>query len=274
MGKIIAVLAATLISLLASAQDFQGIAVYESKISLKSFKQGTETNIDPVADKEIYERVSKAMEKTYTLYFDKSSSVYEEQQKLDGPMASETMFQINFSGISGKYYKNLKNKTYLQESDVFGKEFLISDSLRKRDWKLENETRKIGNYTCYKATHIIKAEKNDNNQPVSLTMVPQEDVTVTAWYTPEIPVSNGPGYYWGLPGLILEANDGHTTLLCSKLTLNPKEKFTIKPPKKGEKVTQAQFDKIMEKKMLEMQENAGPDRPGRTTNRTMIRIGG
>lgn len=274
MGKIIAVLAATLISLLASAQDFQGIAVYESKISLKSFKQGTETNIDPVADKEIYERVSKAMEKTYTLYFDKSSSVYEEQQKLDGPMASETMFQINFSGISGKYYKNLKNKTYLQESDVFGKEFLISDSLRKRDWKLENETKKIGNYTCYKATYVIKAEKRDESQPARFAMMPQEDITVTAWYTPEIPVSNGPGYYWGLPGLILEANDGHTTLLCSKLTLNPKEKFTIKPPKKGEKVTQAQFDKIMEKKMLEMQENAGPDRPGRTTNRTTIRIGG
>lgn len=274
MGKIIALLAAMLISLLASAQEFQGIAVYESKTTFKEVKTETNGQANPEMDKEIRERISKAMEKTYTLHFDKSSSVYEEQQKLEAPGTASTMIQVNFSGISGKYYKDLKSKTYLEESDVFGKEFLISDSLPKKDWKLENETKKIGNYTCYKATYVIKAEKRDEGQTGMFAMMPQEDVTVTAWYTPEIPVSNGPGYYWGLPGLILEANDGHTTLLCSKITLNPKEKFTIKAPKKGEKVTQAQFDKIMEKKMLEMQENAEPDRPGRTTNRTMIRIGG
>lgn len=274
MEKIIVTLAAMLISFFVSAQDFQGIAVYESKTTFKEVKTETNGKANPEMDKEIRERISKAMEKTYTLHFDKSTSLYEEQAKLESPGASSAMIQVNFSGISGKYYKNLKNKAYLLESDVFGKEFLIGDSLQKRDWKLENETKKIGNYTCYKATYVINAEKPTGAQPTRLTMMPQEDVTVTAWYTPEIPVSNGPGYYWGLPGLILEANDGHTTLLCSKITLNPKEKFTIKPPKKGERVTQVQFDKIMEEKMLEMQENAGPDRPGRATNRTMIRIGG
>jgi GLPGLI family protein len=29
-------------------------------------------------------------------------------------------------------------------------------------------------------------------------------VVTTAWYTPQIPVSNGPRNYHGLPGLIME----------------------------------------------------------------------
>jgi GLPGLI family protein len=48
-----------------------------------------------------------------------------------------------------------------------------------------------------------------------------KDVTITAWYTPEIPVNQGPENYWGLPGLILEINDGKTVILCSKIVLNP-----------------------------------------------------
>jgi GLPGLI family protein len=51
-----------------------------------------------------------------------------------------------------------------------------------------------------------------------------KDVTITAWYTPEIPVNQGPENYWGLPGLILEINDSKTVILCSKIVLNLKKK--------------------------------------------------
>jgi GLPGLI family protein len=34
----------------------------------------------------------------------------------------------------------------------------------------------------------------------------------------------------GLPGLILEINDGKTVILCSKIVLKPKEKTVIKAP--------------------------------------------
>ena len=58
-------------------------------------------------------------------------------------------------------------------------------------------------------------------------------VEVVAWFTPEIPVSTGPSWYQGLPGLILEVNDDKTTILCTKIVLNPDEKSKIKRPKKG-----------------------------------------
>ena len=88
--------------------------------------------------------------------------------------------------------------------------------------------------------------------------MPKEN-TITAWYCPEIPVNQGPENYWGLPGLILEVNDGKTVILCSKLVLNSKEKVEIKPASKGKVVTQKEYDETVKKKMEEMREmNSGP----------------
>jgi predicted GIY-YIG superfamily endonuclease len=55
-----------------------------------------------------------------------------------------------------------------------------------------------------------------------------KEISITAWYTPEIPINQGPENYWGLPGLILEVTDGKTVILCSKLVLNTKEKKETK----------------------------------------------
>ena len=84
-----------------------------------------------------------------------------------------------------------------------------------------------------------------------------EDKVVTAWYSPEIPVSFGPDNYWGLPGLILEVNDGDNMLLCSKVVLGTKEKTKIKAPNTGEKVTQKKFDEILKKKTASLANEDG-----------------
>ncbi|HEY0091949.1 MAG TPA: GLPGLI family protein, partial [Flavobacterium sp.] len=97
-----------------------------------------------------------------------------------------------------------------------------------------------------------------------------KETTITAWYAPEIPISQGPENYWGLPGLILEVNDGKTSILCSKVVLNVKEKATIKAPEKGKVVGQKEYDEIVVKKMEEMQQMyQGQGRGGNG-----IRIGG
>ena len=101
--------------------------------------------------------------------------------------------------------------------------------------------------------------------------MPKEQ-TITAWYTPEIPVNQGPEGYWGLPGLILEVNDGRTVILCSKVVLNPKEKAAIKPATNGKVVTQKGFDETMMQKMEEMREmNRGR---GGNGGQFIIRSGG
>ncbi|MVO08889.1 GLPGLI family protein [Flavobacterium sp. TP390] len=57
------------------------------------------------------------------------------------------------------------------------------------NWKFEKETKKIGKYTCHKATAPFRGR----------------DYTV--WYTTEIPIPYGPWKLNGLPGLVLEGYD-------------------------------------------------------------------
>jgi GLPGLI family protein len=101
----------------------------------------------------------------------------------------------------------------------------------------------------------------------------EEEITLTAWYTPQIPVKHGPSKYGGLPGLILEVSEGRETILCSKIVLNPKGDVNVKAPSKGKKVNQAEFDAIAEKKMKEMDERFKNNRR-EDGNEIEIRIGG
>lgn len=260
-----------LVSSVLSAQEFKGIALYESISNPTIYVEG-ESDDDPEI-KELKKQLSKSHEKTLVLKFDKSVSVYEEQKKLDSPIENQGTVIVKIEPM-GMLYKNLKEKQSLLEADFFSKEFIVVDSLKDWQWKLLPETKKIGNYNCYKAVSVQKSTEpvvKDKDEKVNiLSAVKPKDFTITAWYTTDIPVSHGPGKYWGLPGLILEVNDGETSILCSKITFNPKEKVEIKAPKKGERVTRAEMEEIIEKKSQEfMDMNSSP---GSTTK--IIRIGG
>ncbi len=121
---------------------------------------------------------------------------------------------------------------------------------------MSSETKNIGKYTCYKATYTKEVENKkatfvDGKSEIKTI---KEKVITTAWYTPEIPLSNGPDSYQGLPGLILEINDGKNTIVCTEIIINPSEKVAIKEPKKGKVVSQKKFNKIQEKKSNELME--------------------
>lgn len=80
---------------------------------------------------------------------------------------------------------------------------------------------------------------------------------VEAWYTLQIPVKHGPAEYWGLPGLILEVSAGNTTMLCSQIVINPREKLTIEAPDKGTEIAKEEYRATVQGKMLEMRNNRG-----------------
>jgi GLPGLI family protein len=257
------------VGFLAKAQEFQGKADYFSKRvfskKLEINKAAGEKEMDPETEKAFQEAMKKASEKQYSLSFNKGECLYEEVEQLEKPEAQNSggvSFKIAFSG-EGKKYLNLKENKSIVEDDIFGKEFLIVEPLEKPDWKLLNETKKIGDYNCFKAELIIQATekqkeeykeflKKEETKPSLFKMEEPKDKTIVAWYTPEIPVSFGPNNYWGLPGLILEINEVDTIILCSKVTLSNKEKSKIKVPNTGEKVTQKKFDEIQKKKMDSM----------------------
>jgi GLPGLI family protein len=310
MKKIITTLSLIIVSFSSFAQDFQGMAVYESKTSTAEFKSRMEGNKDitPEMQKMIEDRMKSMFEKTFILNFDKNASIYKEEEKLDAPGTQNgggMRMMSSFMGGGGTQYKNIKEKSFVIDKEIMGKEFLIQDTLPKLDWKMSQETKEIGGYMCFKATAKQKASqsdfrnfrmrkegdknKKDSNvseqakqtttaeKPKSTNLMSEgeipKEIEVVAWYTPEIPVSNGPENYFGLPGLILEVSAGKTTLLCSKIAMNVKDKKEIKAPTKGKVVTQKEYDEIVAKKMEEFRQmNQNQNRGG--NGGMQMRIGG
>ncbi|WP_250434958.1 GLPGLI family protein [Hanstruepera flava] len=270
-----------LITLFSFAQkDFQGKAYYQTKTTMDLDNWGGR-QLSEQQKKQIQERMKSFLEKQYILTFTQSESMYKEDEKLEAPGGGGRGFGMMSSFTGGAQYKNIKEKQMLQDQEFFGKQFLVKDSLPELKWEMGTETKQIGQYMCFKATAVKKVDEFDwsnmrrkekkeddekkqdstdtaekSDDPMSEIEVP-ETITVTAWYTPQIPVNNGPGEYWGLPGLILEVSAGRTTMLCSKIVLNPDEKDEIKKPSKGKEVTRAEYNQIVKDKMAEMREMYG-----------------
>ncbi len=284
MTLIIRILIVALLFLVSNVygQDFQGVATYKTKrnVDLKL----DSTSINSELEKQMKEMLKKKFQKTFKLSFNKEASVYKEDETLAPPQIGGSNVMINVIGAGGGsdiLYKNTKKNIFTDQKDVMGKIFLVKDTLKSFDWKLESDSKYIGEYQCYKATYTREIEvisrtsfnsasMNDDDGPKT----EKKMQTVTAWYTPQIPVNNGPANYFGLPGLILEINTGQQQIVCSKIVLNPKEKVAIKEPTKGKEINQTDYEKIMAKKRKEMMERFAPRNGRRGEENIQIRIGG
>jgi GLPGLI family protein len=265
--------------LVLKAQEFQGKAYYFSKTPMDLGTWGA--RMSEAEKKQVAERLKNRLEKSYILTFNKEESVYYEDEKLDAISGATDSWGKNFT--PGKQYKNIKTNEFVQNQEFYGKQFLVKENLSNIEWEMGTETKQIGQYTCFKATsrrplfdtswwvfswsslrkktEEEKVESTKTEEAVSVKSEPSEEtvetIEIEAWYTPMVPVSQGPGDYWGLPGLILEVNVGSTTLLCSKIIMNPKEKIKIEAPDKGKVVTKAEYQEIITEKMQEMRNNRG-----------------
>jgi len=264
-------------------EDFQGQATYMSKTTMDMDNFGGR-ELSPERKKMIMERMKTMLEKTFILDFNKTESTYKEDEALEAPGGGRGFMMGGMA--AGTIYKNVKENLLLQDQEFFGKQFLIKDSLVKLDWKMSGESKQIGKYTAFKATATKKVDAADwtnmrrrgndkdkkeddkkevaevkkdstktdaSKDPFEDIEIPEE-IEVTAWYTMDIPVNSGPGEYWGLPGLILEVNAGRTTILCSKIVMNPSDKNDIKKPSKGKEVSMEEYQDTVKKKMEEMRE--------------------
>lgn len=114
------------------------------------------------------------------------------------------------------YYNRAKDSLWWNQR--FKGNIYIAEKRPVINWKLENETKKIGNFTAHKATGFFRGRN------------------YTAWYILEIPVPYGPWKLQGLPGLILEAHDDRKEMFLYFKSLeypaNTKEAITqLKRPK-------------------------------------------
>jgi len=237
------------VSFTATAQNFQGKIYYSSKSKVHSVhNMASFSEEQKAAIKKQQDAVSA---KKYVLVFNKNHSLFTEDIKLSllptRPM--RTGGGMDLVNSPGNFYKDLITKNYVNQKDLFGRKFIIEDKLNGIDWQKTDEVKTIGKYLCFKATaQIANTNKyaNADNQA--------ETITVIAWYTLDIPVSQGPGMFWGLPGLILEVQSEDVVYLCSKIELSKTDSMHIKAPKAGKKISSEKFDNLFAQKLQDLKD--------------------
>ena len=125
-------------------------------------------------------------------------------------------------------YKNMVSRTMTEAKDLLAETYIVETAIPTYDWKVSSDSKEIMGLKCYQAT------LND---------------TITAWFCPEIPVSDGPDVYAGLPGLILDLEDEHNIYRC--IAIDTKSRSEVAAKRRGKKVSPERFEELR-KEMLDM----------------------
>lgn len=221
-------------SLMAQQAATQGEVSYEETIKINiNFEGMTE---------QMKERMPKERKSKQVLYFNEEASSYQASKEQAGDnvpgqrRGMRMMMMMGGASADNKVYLNFKDNLKIEQREFMTRVFLIKGEANKGNWKLTANQKMILDYPCQEATQITEKD------------------TISAWFTPVIPVSAGPSNYVNLPGLVLEVNinNGQRMIVATKVDLKLIEKGLIKKPKKGKKVTKDEFQKIVAEKMKEM----------------------
>jgi GLPGLI family protein len=164
---------------------------------------------------------------SYKLNTDGKSSLYKNEKIIiDSAGQISTSTEVNEAGdtikktiisevFNAKFkekslYKDfLKNKSY--NTQYYDETINIVDSISQWKWQLIDETETVIGYACKKA--VTKHYGNE----------------IIAWFTDEIPISDGPFVYCGLPGLILKVETKSNEIIAYNV-LFKNDPLTISPP--------------------------------------------
>ena len=138
-------------------KDFQGKATYMSKTTMDMNRFGEK--MSEQQKKQMMARFKNFLEKNYTLSFNKTESSFKEDVKLDAPGTAGRRWGNNNG--QGSIYKNLKDREMIEDVEQFSKRFLVVEKMDQPKWEMGMETKKIGQYTCYKATMVKVDNKVD-----------------------------------------------------------------------------------------------------------------
>jgi GLPGLI family protein len=169
---------------------------------------------------------------SYKLVTDGKSSLYQ-NEKFNIKIAEQTIKTTDVDE-SGKIFKkeifsegfDLKTKERIFFKDFvnntsshqryFDEYLKIVDSITALKWEILDESKEILGYSCKKA-------KTQNY-----------GTDIYAWFTDEIPISDGPSLYNGLPGLILKIENKYVEIIAYDLVKNSNASPILPPEIKGE----------------------------------------
>ncbi|MBP1637690.1 MAG: hypothetical protein H6Q18_479 [Bacteroidetes bacterium] len=143
-------------------------------------------------------QIGKKLSKCYSYYTFQSDSISStpEGRKIWGKLFGQAIEKNGSSAIDFPHrrlstfvYKNYPKNEMTITDNISLSYYVYEDSLNNQNWRMEDSIKKIIGYNCQKAECDFRGRH------------------WTAWFTPDIPISDGPWKFSGLPGLILEAYD-------------------------------------------------------------------
>lgn len=149
-------------------------------------------------------------------------------------------------------YKNHTDRLLIGRATLSARnEYLIEESQTTIEWRISTERREVSGFQSIKATATMP-----NGLPV------------IAWFTPDIPINDGPYRFWGLPGLILyvDVNNGQRIFSATSVQ-HTNDLAEIHIPD-GERISIAEFDEMsaqMRRRLDDDGERAGENVIIRTT---------
>lgn len=253
--KTIVLLAVILISNQLQAQQQQGRVVYEQTRQLRMRMMGMGGGGEQVIPRTHTQQIE-------VLFTNTASLRRQIQNELPDAFASGdgggNQIRI-MGGADDISFHHFAEGRKVEQREFATKQYIITDSIQKLNWKLTGESKTVLNYACQQAiaTRIGKRmEMSMENGKMSRKEVP-DTVRVVAWFTPAIPVPAGPELQGQLPGLILELEMGDQVSYKAIEVSQKVDASAIKEPRKGKKVTMEEFNKEREKVMKEMEGRGG-----------------
>jgi len=261
MKKLILLLLLSVIAIInVCAQVKEGVITFERKINMHK----------RIQDEQMKAMMPEFRISKHLLLFSDSISLYkaitedESPDPFDGGNGGGIRMAFKMPGDGGEIYKNFSTDILIEQTELFSKTFIITDTIKKQSWKLTGDSKKILGHNCFKATtkQSMKVAggmfRRKGNESDSADKAPElKDVVmdITAWFADDIISPVGPENNGGLPGaiLMLDVNNGESTFTAIEIkpSVNKKD---IKQPTKGKKVTREEFRNTVK----EMMQNFGP----------------
>jgi GLPGLI family protein len=136
--------------------------------------------------------------------------------------------------IGNLLFWNKKNDSLFTRERIVKQYVLTSELKPEIKWNIVEEVKMIKNYTCLKATTEFRGRK------------------YIAWFTPDIPISDGPWKFKGLPGLILSITDEDFQVFIYATDIEFPTKETVMPfYNNGKKISLPDYFTMLQKEMTE-----------------------
>lgn len=200
-------------------------------MELKYFRQ--ETYIVQIGDKMTkgftYQKYYNDSLKTnaphlYKKLFKASMEESIEAMRRTGDISHANNNAFSSGAFASDVYKDYTKNEIRVRDNISTHSFVYTDELKSQDWAILNETSTISGYASQKAICHFRGRD------------------WVAWFAPEIPLSEGPWKFFGLPGLITKIHDSKNHYSFELIGFQKVEEIIdAKIPRTAQKVDRKEF---------------------------------